>query len=246
MKILFSPSESKSAFNNDERLDKSSLVFLDLYEKRLEILNIYNEFIKTSSIDKISKLFGIKNLIDDKSLRQDVFTKGLIKAVLRYDGVAYKHLNYRDLSQNSQNYIDKNVVIFSNLFGPILAGDKIFEYKLKQGEKINGVNIEKFYNEHFSKSLDEFLQDNDILDLRAGYYEKFYQVKKEHTSFKFIKNGKIVSHHAKAYRGKILNQIAKDNINSKKELMDVNFDGLKLVEIKKIGLKNEVCFEIMC
>jgi len=48
---------------------------------------------------------------------------------------------------------------------------------------------------------------------------------------KFIKGGKVVSHWAKAYRGKILRQIAQERIDSFKKLRDFAFEGLQLVEI---------------
>ncbi len=80
------------------------------------------------------------------------------------------------------------------------------------------------------------LQDDEILDLRAGYYEKFY--KPNFTiKMKFIKNGKVISHWAKTYRGKILRQIAQNRIDSFKKLKDFSFEGLNLKEI--ISKKNE-------
>jgi cytoplasmic iron level regulating protein YaaA (DUF328/UPF0246 family) len=99
------------------------------------------------------------------------------------------------------------VILFSNLFGPIKANDKIPEYKLKQGVKMGNLNIEKTYKNLFSASLDKYLGEY-IIDLRAGFYEKFYTISVPHVAFKFLKNGKVVSHYAKAYRGKILQHIA--------------------------------------
>ena len=244
LKMLFSPSESKSAFVGDSYIRKENFIFAELFHLRLEILKRYASFVKTASDKELCRLFGFKNLNTDDTLRDDIFTKGCIKAILRYDGVAYKHLNYRSLDTKAQGYIDENVLIFSNLFGPIMAGDLIPEYKLKQGEKINGLDIEKFYNENFSAVIDEFLRDDDVLDLRAGFYEKFYSIKKEYMSFKFLKNGKVISHHAKAYRGKILKEISKNSVNDKTQLMTLNFEGLRLIDIKKIGLKTEFALEI--
>ena len=62
--------------------------------------------------------------------------------------------------------------------------------------------------------------------------------------FCFLKNKKILSHHAKAYRGEVLRQIANAKVTNKDELMALNFENLKLVDMKKIGLKNELTFEI--
>ena len=244
LKILFSPSESKISLNTNDKFDGKNLIFHELFGKRAEILKRYDEFLKSANLDEIKKLFGLKELEDSEQLRESLSKKGSIKAILRYDGVAYKHLNYRGLSVEAQKYIDNNVLIFSNLFGPILAKDEIAEYKLKQGEKLAGFDICKFYEQNFSKAVDSFLENDEILDLRAKFYEKFYVVKKEFTTFCFLKNKKILSHHAKAYRGEVLRQIANAKVTNKDELMALNFENLKLVDMKKIGLKNELTFEI--
>ena len=244
LKILFSPSESKISLNTNDKFDGKNLIFPELFSKRAEILNKYDEFLKNANLDEIKKLFGLKELEGSKQLQESLFQKGSIKAILRYDGVAYKHLNYRGLSDDAQKYIDNNVLIFSNLFGPILAKDEIVEYKLKQGEKLAGFDISKFYEQNFSKAVDQFLENDEILDLRAKFYEKFYVIKKEFTTFCFLKNKKILSHHAKAYRGEVLRQIANAKVTNKDELMALNFENLNLVDMKKIGLKNEFTFEI--
>lgn len=244
LKILFSPSESKISLNTNDKFNGKNLIFPELYSKRAEILKRYDKFLKSANLGEIKKLFGLKELEESEQLRESLFQKGSIKAILRYDGVAYKHLNYRGLSDDAQKYIDNNVLIFSNLLGPILAKDEITEYKLKQGEKLACFDISKFYEQNFSKAIDNFLENDEILDLRAKFYEKFYVTKKEFTTFCFLKNKKILSHHAKAYRGEVLRQIANAKVTNKDELMSLNFENLKLVDMKKIGLKNELTFEI--
>lgn len=49
------------------------------------------------------------------------------------------------------------------------------DYKLKQGEKIGPFELEKFYNEKFTNSLNNYLESEEIIDLRAGFYEKILQ-----------------------------------------------------------------------
>ena len=245
MKILFSPSEAKSAAESDKKIDKNSFMFPDLYDFRVRILNLYNEFLKTATPSELSKLFGLKNLKECENLRGDIFKKGVVKAVLRYDGVAYKYLNYKSLDAAAQNFIDKNVIIFSNLLGPVLAGDiGLPDYKLKQNEKIGGFELEKFYYVHFSDALDNFLKDDEILDLRAGFYEKFYTIKKNYATIKFVKSGKVLSHWAKAYRGAVLNLLAKNNVKNVSELIAMEIDDLYVKEIIKQGLKMEIVYEI--
>ena len=245
MKILFSPSEAKTAVSSNKFIDRGDFIFPNLYEKRCEILKIYNDFLQKATVEKISKLFGVKNLNDEPSLRESLFKKGTVKAVLRYDGVAYKHLDYRSLDSAPQGFIDKNTLIFSNLFGPVLAADALPEYKLKQGERIDGLNLEEFYRQNFSGEIDEWLGDDDILDLRAEFYEKFYRVQKPFATFKFLKNGKVVSHYAKAYRGIVLRQVAKNQVKNFGELCKMDIENLRLIDIKKTGLKSEFLVQIV-
>ena len=244
MKILFSPSESKTTLCTNKPFDENSFIFPELYKERLKILKHYDKFLQNSNLEQISKIFGIKNLKDSKLLRTNIFEKETIKAILRYDGIAYKHLDYRSLDDLSRDFIDNNVLIFSNLFGCISAKDLLPEYKLKQGEKLPGLNIENFYKNNFSNKIDELLKNDDVVDLRAEFYEKFYDIKKPFTTFKFLKNGKVVSHYAKAYRGFILRQIAKNNIKNTKDLGRMQIENLKLTDIKQIGLKSEILLEI--
>lgn len=81
-----------------------------------------------------------------------------------------------------------------------------------------------------------YLQNDEILDLRAGYYDKFYKPNKRFTTLKFLKDGKVVSHWAKAYSGIISRMIALYKIDSIEALISLNIEGFSLIEIieKKI------------
>lgn len=244
MKILFSPSETKNSGGLNKSFDNSSFIFPELYSFREEILNKYNNFIKTASKAQLEKLFGTKKDEIINSYKKDIFQSPIMKAILRYEGVAYDYLEYKVLDRNEQKYIDENVLIFSNLFGVLKASDEIPDYKLKQGETFENLKIEKFYFDSFSSKLDEFLKDEDIIDLRAGFYEKFYQIKKPYTTMKFIKEGKVVSHWAKAYRGIILRLLAQNNIQNIDQLMSMEIENLSIEEIKKQKLKTEIIYSI--
>jgi cytoplasmic iron level regulating protein YaaA (DUF328/UPF0246 family) len=244
MKILFSPSEAKNNTNSTKNFDKKSFIFSHLFKYRMEVFNMYKDFITSANNDKLAKIFGTKkqDIID---YYKTPHTKG-IKPIQRYSGVAFKYIDYENLDKYQQNFIDTNVLIFSNLFGVILAGDdNLPDYKLKQGEKIEGFNIEKFYNEKFSDTLDEYLKDEFILDLRAGFYEKFYKIKKSFVTMKFIKDKKIVSHYSKAYRGLILKQISKENIKNIDDLLKIKFDKLNMIDCINIKNKTEIIYDII-
>jgi len=88
------------------------------------------------------------------------------------------------------------------------------------------------------------MDDNEILDLRAGFYDKFYKPQKEYTTLKFIKDGKVVSHWAKAYRGIVLREIAKAQIKNIEDFMKLPIEGLSIFEIQTKKNKTEIIYTI--
>lgn len=233
MKILLAPAETKNSGGENKPFCKENFFLEELFEKREEIFNTYEEYVSSLTIEELSKWFGLKKLEEVEKYKTSLKNKPTMKAINRYEGVAFDALDYKNLDEKTQKYIDENVLLFSNLFGPIKANDLIPDYKYKQGAKLPNINVEKFYLENFSDSLDEFVGE-EVIDLRAGFYEKFYKVKKANVlAFKFIKDGKVVSHWAKFYRGKLLQEIAKNDIKNHSEFMQMQIPGLKLEEIQE-------------
>ena len=240
LKILFSPSEGKNSGGSSKKKE-----LLGATNARDEILNAYNEIALSKDEEAIKALFGIKKWNDCQPYINDVFNSALMPAIERYQGVAYDYLKYSDLNLDAQEYLQKNTLIFSNLYGPILGGDPIANYKVKQGNNIGSIVPDKFYKERFTYQLDLYLNKDEILDLRAGYYDKFYKLTKPYTTLKFLKDGKTVSHWAKAYRGIVLRELAKHDIKSIEEFMSLEIEGLQVKEIKVVKNKTEIIYNII-
>ena len=240
LKILFSPSEGKNSGGNAEKKD-----IFGALSARDEILYAYNEIVLSQDEEAIKKLFGFKKFSECKPYICDIFNSPLMPAIERYQGVAYDYLKYKELDTEAQKFLQENTLIFSNLYGPLLGGDPIANYKAKQGNSIGDIAPEKFYKERFSYQIDLYLNAHEVLDLRAGYYDKFYKSTKPYTTLKFLKNGKTVSHWAKAYRGIVLREIAKHNIESMKAFMKLEIEGLNVAEIKVIKNKTEIVYNIV-
>jgi cytoplasmic iron level regulating protein YaaA (DUF328/UPF0246 family) len=118
MKILFSPSETKNSGGVEKIFDENSFIFPQLFNKRVEIINSYNEFLQTASISQLEKLFGTKKSDVIEKYRQDIFKSPLLKAIQRYEGVAYDYLSYNNLElqkdlKKSKHY---HLYIFVNFF----------------------------------------------------------------------------------------------------------------------------------
>jgi cytoplasmic iron level regulating protein YaaA (DUF328/UPF0246 family) len=60
MKILFSPSETKHKGGKKIQIDKNSFIFPELFEKRLEVINYYQEYIKKATNKELETIFGTK------------------------------------------------------------------------------------------------------------------------------------------------------------------------------------------
>jgi cytoplasmic iron level regulating protein YaaA (DUF328/UPF0246 family) len=240
VKILFSPSEGKTIKQEFSPINKDSFIFPELYEKREVILKEYDKYIHSLNDEELNQFFGIKNGCE---YVVNIFKELTCKAIERYDGVAYDYLEYSLLDETSQKYIDENTLIFSNLFGVIKANDKLPFYRMKQGKNLPNIEIDRYYKKEFSLALDEYLADEVVLDLRAGHYYKFYKPK-NYITMKFIKNGKVVSHWAKAYRGIILKEMAKNKIETEKDLLNLQIDKLTLIEIQETKSKITILYEI--
>jgi cytoplasmic iron level regulating protein YaaA (DUF328/UPF0246 family) len=239
LKILFSPSENKKTGGTEEQKE-----LFGSNSARETILNEYNSVVNSHNEEVINELFGFKKFSDCQPYINDIFKSPLMHSIERYDGIAYQYLNFETLNNSAKEYLMKNSIIFSNLYGPIFGGDTIANYKVKQGNNIGNLIPDKFYKDRFSYQLDLFLSNADILDLRAGYYDKFYEINKPYLTLKFLKDGKVVSHWAKAYRGLVLRAVAENSINSIEEFMKIQIDTLSVKEIIKKKNRTEIVYEI--
>ena len=240
LKILFSPSEGKNSGGDSEEKD-----LFGALNARDEILQEYKKIVLSQDEELVKELFGIKKSAECQNYIDALSSSKLMPALERYSGVAYEYLKFSSLSESEQEYLKKNTIIFSNLYGPLLGGDPILNYKVKQGNNIGEIVPDKFYKERFSYQLDLYLGEHEILDLRAGYYDKFYKTSKTYTTLKFLKDGKSVSHWAKAYRGIVLREVAKHNIGSLEELNSLKIEGLELAEIQAIKNKTQIIYNIV-
>ena len=243
MKILLAPSETKRS-GGEAPFDPTQLLFKELAPYRSKVLHTYMNVLQKGDLTTLSKMFGLKKEADIRAHQRDIIHELTMKAIERYTGVAFDYLGYTQLDDRAQAYVDSHVILFSNLFGPIKASDLIPEYKLKQGEPVGEIKVEKFYHEHSAALMEAYLAGEEILDLRAGFYDKFYKPQNPYTTLKFIKEGKVVSHWAKAYRGIVLREIAKADIESLDDFMNLPIEGLTIEEIQTKKNKTEIIYSI--
>ena len=110
MKILLAPSESKNAGGNS-RFDIGKLSFDEsLGALRAELWDKYLSVFKSGDEAQICALTGLK--------KPEIFDFSTsLEAILRYSGVAYDYLDYGSLDKDAKDFLEQNLLIFSNLFG---------------------------------------------------------------------------------------------------------------------------------
>jgi cytoplasmic iron level regulating protein YaaA (DUF328/UPF0246 family) len=243
MKILLAPSETKIS-GGTEPFKLEALLFTDLLPHRTQLLHHYINVLQRGEMTELSAMFGLKKEADILKHKRDIIHEPAMKAIERYTGVAFDYLNYHTLNKDAQAYLHDNLLIFSNLFGVLKANDNIPEYRLQQAKPIGDIKPEQFYKPLLQERLDSYLEGEDILDIRAGFYDKYYKPTLPYTTLKFIKEGKVVSHWAKAYRGIVLREIAKAGVTSLDAFMKLPIEGLSVHEIQTKKNKTEIIYNI--
>ena len=78
MKILFSPSETKNSGGIEKDIDKDSFIFPELFEKRMKIVNAYNDFLKKATKEELINIFGTKKDEVINQYKKDIFKSPII------------------------------------------------------------------------------------------------------------------------------------------------------------------------
>lgn len=188
----------------------------------------YLHFVRSASVEELQKLWGIKKIDEFEKIRESSLQAHTMRAIECYSGVAYEALDFASLDKREQDFVLESVLIFSNLFGVVRAGEILPFYKLKQGEGFEGVSTKAIYQKS-QDQIDLLCGDDLIVDLRAEFYQKLYVPKAHYVTFEFLKDGKKISHYAKYYRGLVLREIAKHQSVDEiwKYLSDLTFLGFQ-------------------
>jgi len=244
MKILLAPSEAKRS-GGSVAFQLETLLFPELLPIRRSILHAYQTILQEKDAIALSKLFGLKKPEDiTYHADRDMLNSPAMIAIERYTGVAFDHLDYASLPNHARHYLHDHLILHSNLFGFLRADDMIPEYRLKQGEAVGGLVVEKRYREAGTPLMDNYLAGEDILDLRAGFYDRVYKPSTPYTVLKFLKGDKVVSHWAKAYRGRVVRAVALAGVTHLDDFMRLPIEGLSIREIQTKGLRTEVIYTI--
>ena len=220
MLILTPPSEGKSIQNTvRKKFSETNFVLEKQVKEILKILIHLDE-------NKIVSTYGT-NLEKAKNLHKNnlkVFDNECSMAIERYTGVVFSNLDWKSLDNNAKAYLNKNLRIFSGMFGILKPNDLIPNYKLK----MNVLALANFWKIHISNQLNK---EDLILDLLPAVHRKAFDLKKNVLKINFLinKDGKFIqsAHAGKVVKGKFIRFLAQHNIQDFEELKKFSFDGYK-------------------
>ena len=220
MKILIPPSEGKAKIKPQEvKFSDTNFVFERSVKQVVRLLNLIdNEDLRSiyGTSQEKSELFHRQN--------EDIFKSRCAPAINRYTGVVYQHLDWGSLTNEAKAYMEKNVFIFSGLFGMTTPSTLIPDYKLK----MNVLSLQY----HWTPILTEALKSEELIfDLLPQVYRKAYSPNKNTIQIEFKVEGKgstrSAGHFGKAVKGKFIRFLSMNQIEDIKDFKDFEYDGFK-------------------
>src|SRR6056297_3809070 len=225
MKIILSPSKTQN--QERKRKEKGGEILKEAKTKELF------DYLKSLSKEKLKAELGIQGNLLDKTYvlyqNHSFDDKETIPAIECYNGSSFKQLDLDNYDQDQYSYMQEQLVILSPMYGPINSDTEIWPYRLEMKLKPNGINLYKYWQE----VMKNYFADVDlIINLASNEYSKvveknykgkiidfYFKEKKEDGSLK------TVGYYVKQNRGKMLNQMIKNQVKSIAQIKKINLDG---------------------
>jgi hypothetical protein len=220
MKILIPPSEGKA------KVRSLGILFRDTNFKFAKHTKQIVDLLGLIENEDLTSVYGTTQ---DKAImfhrqNQDVFNSKCVPAIKRYTGVVYNHIEWITLSTKAKNYMKKNIIIFSGLFGLLAPDTLIPDYKLK----MNVLSLKSLWGPIIS----DYLKNEDIIfDLLPQVHRKVYIPNKNTIQIDFLVQNKgktsAAGHFGKAVKGQFIRFLATNQITKIKDFKKFEYDGFK-------------------
>lgn len=229
MKIILSPSKTQ----NHERKRKEKGENLLEEEMTRELFN----YLKSLSKKELGAELDIQgNLLDRtyKLYQEHSFDDQTIPAIECYNGSVFKQLNLENYNKKQFSYLQDKLIILSPMYGPVHSDTEIWPYRLEMRLKPDGINLYDYWQEVMK---DYFADVELLINLASNEYskvvEKNYQGRIIDFYFKEEKEDgslKTVGYYVKQNRGKMLEQLIKNQVESIDQIKELNLDGYQFNE----------------
>jgi cytoplasmic iron level regulating protein YaaA (DUF328/UPF0246 family) len=217
--ILLPPSEGKTVPQTKAVLDLSTLSFTELTELRSKTIG---SLVKVSEgrVSAARKILGVTANQDAELERNhDLRSKPVAPALAVYTGVLFDAIGINSLSKSALKNFSRDAYVVSALFGLISVTDHIPAYRLSGSANLPRIgSLSSVWNSAVSELLDK--ADDFMIDLRSGVYQKLGQIPVDAAPRAVVPRilqkmpsgpPKLVSHHNKATKGRIVRAIAESD-----------------------------------
>jgi cytoplasmic iron level regulating protein YaaA (DUF328/UPF0246 family) len=235
MKILISPAKSLNLekkipttfFSEPQFLKEAATIQNTLKKKKPKQLS---ELMAIS--DKLAELNWQRN----QEWQTPFSLENARQAVYAFDGDVYTGLDVYSLPNDKLSVMQDKLRILSGLYGLLKPLDLIQAYRLEMGTSIaigKSKNLYEFWKSTLTKTLNEELQENELLiNLASNEYFSAVDVKTLKVpvitpEFKDYKDGKLkmISFFAKKARGMMVRYILDNTAETIEDLKGFNYDG---------------------
>ncbi|MFI7696298.1 YaaA family protein [Nonomuraea sp. NPDC049655] len=198
MLILLPPSEGKAAEGSGPPLGELSFPKLDRARKR-----VVTALIRASKRRDAAQVLGLTpGLAGEAAKNTALKTAPTLPAADLYTGVLYDNLGLNTLDDAARARAEESVLIFSGLWGVLRVSDRVPPYRLSMGVSLPPLGgLAAYWRTHLAKELDRM--PGLVVDLRSATYAGAWQPGDRSVSVRVFRDGKVVSHMAKATRGEI-------------------------------------------
>lgn len=207
--VLLPPSETKEPGGDGPPLDLDALSWPELNPVRRKIADALVEL--AADVPASLRALGLSARQEHEAARNaQLYSAGTLPALERYTGVLYDALDFGGLSRSAQAKARQRLVVASALFGLVRGGERIPAYRLSGANNLPALGG---LRPLWRPALEPLLSGMDglIVDLRSGAYASLARIPDAVTVRVVTEQGKTVSHHNKAYKGKLAAVLAKAN-----------------------------------
>lgn len=201
MLIVLPPSETKAWGGASRPLDLASLSFPQLTPVRAAVVQDLARLTDT----RAKEVLGLSDKqLAEAAANRELLSSATMPALQRYTGVLYDALDAPSLPDRS------TLVVCSALFGLLRADDLVPHYRLSGTTKLPTAQGDTpTMKARWGTLITEALVDTGefIVDLRSGTYQQLGKVPGAIT-VRVEKDGKVVSHFNKHYRGLVARELA--------------------------------------
>ncbi|QFY11658.1 peroxide stress protein YaaA [Nonomuraea phyllanthi] len=198
MLMLLPPSEGKACEGSGPPVGSLSFPALDRHRKR-----VMNALVRASKRRDALGVLGLTpGLAGELAKNAALKTAPTMPAADLYTGVLYDNLGLGTLEEESRRRAEESVLIFSGLWGVVRITDHIPPYRLSMGVSLPPLGgLAAFWRPLIAKELDRV--GGLVVDLRSATYAGAWQAGERSVTVRVFRDGKVVSHMAKATRGEI-------------------------------------------